>query len=102
MTTDQKFFKVKMTRKESNHKNLRTDEIIGYTSSLPTTGENFILLSKGLEEGVRIVRTTPITDLEVNIFKTRNSTYSYEILEENVESNIVENYLYNLSDPSVN
>lgn len=102
MSNDQKFFKVKMTKKESNHKNLRTDEIEGYTSNLPASGENFILLSKGLEQGVRIIRTTPVTETVDDIFKTRNSTYRFEILERDVSSAIVESYLYDLSDPSVN
>jgi hypothetical protein len=102
MNTDQKFFKVKMSRIESSHQNLRTDEIEGYASSLPLVGENFILLSKGLEVGVRVVRTTPVTELRDSSFKTQNSTYGFEVIEENVEASIVENYLYNLSDPSVN
>jgi hypothetical protein len=102
MNADQKFFKLKMVRKESNHKNLRTDEIEGYCASLPLLGDNFILLSKGLEQGVRVVRTTPVTHIEENSFSTVNSVYSFDILQENVDASVVENYLYNLSDPSVN
>jgi hypothetical protein len=102
MNDMQKFFKVKMVKKESNHNNLRTNEIEGFSNKLPFVGENFILLSKGLEQGVRVVRTTSVTELEGNTFKTLNSIYIFDVLEENIEASVVENYLYNLSDPSVN
>ncbi len=78
-------YKVKLTKVRSNHNNLRTDEILGVTEKLPTKGEDFNLLGKGLEFGTRSVRTTPVEKIEQidneYLFHTRNSTYKLEVLE---------------------
>jgi hypothetical protein len=79
---------VKLTKIESNHKNLRTDTVEGVTEMLPTVGESFILIGKPLTEGAifRTVFTTEIQFVERMgneiMFKTRNSTYKVEIITE--------------------
>jgi hypothetical protein len=84
---------VKLTKVESNHKNLRTDTVEGVTEKLPAVGDSFVLIGKSLTEGMnaRIVYTTEIQFVEnmgnEYMFKTRNSTYKMEVL---TEDNFVE------------
>jgi len=78
-----------LTRVASNHKNLRTTEIMGVYSKLPTVGEAFTLLGQGLTPNtIRTVITTAvsqvikITDYEYK-FTTHNSVYKLKILTPN-------------------
>lgn len=79
-------YKVKLTKIESNHGNLRTNEVEGLSWDLPTIGDNFSVIGDSLTEGMdaRVVTTTEIKSVEHFdthcIFKTLNSTYKLEIL----------------------
>lgn len=81
------FFKIK-----SSHGNLRTEKIEGVTQELPVVGNCFYLQGKGLEFGARFVHTTPIyfcTQLEDTfLFKTVNSTYVFDVLNDVGENNV--------------
>lgn len=83
-------YKVKLTKIQSDHNNIRSNEIIGVTSFLPKMGERFLMLSEALDKSqganARYIETSPIT----NIFKvsdnimtlhTTYSIYELEILE---------------------
>ena len=94
-------YKIKLTKNKSNHSNLRSDVIDGYCHDLPQKNVPFIMFSKGLEGGVRIVKTTPIAKLDVSgdfkfDFETRNSSYSIEIIE-NCKRSELESFLSELS-----
>jgi hypothetical protein len=72
---------VTLKKIESNHNNLRTDEVTGITHNLPEVGERFFMYAEALEEGdVRHIYTSPIKEVrEVDneiVFKTENSVYS--------------------------
>jgi hypothetical protein len=83
-----KVYKVKLTKVESNHNNLRTNEIEGITQELPSVGKSFQLVGESLTQGMnaRIVYTTEIQFVEnmgnEYMFKTLNSTYKVEVLGE--------------------
>lgn len=71
----------------STHSNLRTDQVDGECIGVPMVGDCFVMTSEPLTEGadVRIVATTTIREvakLTKNLyeFKTRNSTYRFEVL----------------------
>ena len=87
------FFKVKITKSQSNHNNVRTNEITGFAYAKPQEGEPFCMFSEGLEMGVRIIKTTPIISMGEGTFTTQNSTYGFEVLEESIEPSKVEDYL---------
>lgn len=79
------WFKVKLTKIQSNHQNLRTNEILGTCMHLPVEGSVFYLMAPPLESGnVRLVTTTvvqKVVDLgSVLDFETENSSYKLEIL----------------------
>jgi len=78
-----KKFKGILKKIESNHNNLRTNEVEG-VFSLPQVGEAFILFGKGLDFGTRLIFTTPVKNFnEKNMtFTTENSTYFLTIEEE--------------------
>jgi hypothetical protein len=79
-------YRVKLTKIESNHNNLRTNEVVGVTNKLPEVGMRFQMLAAPLQTGhVRYVDTSPIQ----NIFKvddntqtlhTMNSIYEFEVI----------------------
>jgi hypothetical protein len=89
------FYKVKLTKIKSSHKNVRTDEIVGFTYALPQEGEPFCLLSKGLSMGVRVIKTTPVKNLKEESFTTENSEYGFEVVEDKIDPSFVEEYLDN-------
>lgn len=77
--------KVKLTRIKSNHTNLRTDEIVGVAVyGLPQVGRSFALAAEPLDptKDLRGVLTTPVTELDGNTFKTANSEYKFEVLND--------------------
>jgi hypothetical protein len=80
--------KVKLTRISSNHRNLRTDEIIGTADRPPTVGQRFFMTAPPLATpgGIRWLETTPVQVCErigaEFDFHTRNSHYRLLILEE--------------------
>lgn len=77
-------YEVRLEKIRSNHDNLRTDFVEGFTSTLPTIGNVFTMASKGLEFGMRLIQTSPILSVErikdEFVFQTVNSLYKLEIL----------------------
>ena len=74
--------KVRLTKIQSNHTNLRTDVIEGECFNPPKLGRIFSMWSEGLEDksAVRNITTTPVVEIDGEIFKTANSTYKIEKL----------------------
>jgi len=82
-----KIFKTLLTKVESNHTRLRTNEVEGTTIALPEVGKSFALVGKSLTEGApfRLVNTSEITEVEKLSedelqFKTLNSIYKLKVL----------------------
>lgn len=79
-------YNVILTKIESNHSNLRTNDIVGQTLYLPKVGQSFHLVGESLTPGLthRIINTTEIKEVEKTgemtyIFKTQNSTYGLAV-----------------------
>ncbi len=77
---DPKMINIKLTKLSTNPNKLRTNEVIGNTCAMPRIGDRFIMYAEGLEEGIRCVDTSPVTEIQGLIFKTENSTYKLELL----------------------
>lgn len=94
-------YKVKLTKIESKHKNLRTDEVVGVTElGSPIQGEPFIMKAEALDSRIkdipgaaRLIYTTPVLkwrhpdesgQKQYNKYEvaTKNSIYLIEYLEE--------------------
>lgn len=80
--------KMRLTRLQSNHNNLRTDTIVGEAVGIPMVGSNFVMVADALVEGhdYRLVTTTLIKAVmqpeeKVYEFATANSSYRVEVLE---------------------
>jgi hypothetical protein len=80
-------YKVKLTKIQSAHDNVRTKVIVGDTNFLPELHHHFLMYAEPLEEkeaNVRIIRTTPVTSIQKADgkykFTTRNSEYELELL----------------------
>jgi transcription-repair coupling factor (superfamily II helicase) len=80
--------RVKLTKIESNHNNLRTNSIEGECKTFPEVNSGLVILADPLEKGmdVRIVNTSIIKEIRtigVNDFmlKTLNSLYRLEVLD---------------------
>ena len=75
---------IKLTRLESNHNNLRTSEIYGYLQTTLVVGEEIMITAKPLDASfdVRCIHTTPILEIDGNIYRTKNSVYRIEFVEE--------------------
>jgi hypothetical protein len=77
---------VKLTRIVSNHKKLRTDEVIGIVMQSPVVGYQFILIAESLNlnKQCRHVQTSHIQSIEIKdgvwYLKTLNSEYKLEKL----------------------
>lgn len=95
-----KLYKCRLTRIESIHNNLRTDEIVGLTEKLPTKGEPFTIESDALFpvphisqlDQYRLISTTVVLDINFQnknelLFRTANSKYFLEVLAR-VEGNL--------------
>jgi hypothetical protein len=76
--------RVRLTKLESTHNNLRTDVVEGILLSPLHLGYPIYVecepLNK-LDDYRRCVTTTPIVSIEGDIYKTKNSTYRIEVLE---------------------
>lgn len=79
--------KVRLTKIESTHSNLRTDLIEGKCIDLPEIGESFFVVAPPLDptKDFRMVNTSEVKELTTLpdgkiLFKTANSTYEIEIL----------------------
>ncbi len=79
-------FKVKLTKIESSHKNLRTDIVEGLTESMPVVDQDFVMFAEALEPGgtIRYIRTSPVKEVTEDrnglSFKTNNSSYRLELI----------------------
>lgn len=82
--------KIKLTKIVSNHQNLRTDEVIGVTPSLPEVAKGFVVFAESLSNSVpgnldRTIVTSPIVsitkyDEDTFVVNTANSTYNIQVL----------------------
>lgn len=80
-------YKVKLTRIESNHTNLRTDSVEGFTLQLPIKGSGLRVVGDSLTPGMsaRVVNTSEIQSVDIKSdkefdFTTLNSSYKLEVL----------------------
>lgn len=78
---------VRLTKLNSNHRELRTDVVNGVIKRWYDVGECFEMVAPPLDTDmeVRYIRTTPIKSIEVvdddtRILKTVNSTYKLEYI----------------------
>jgi len=83
---------VKLIKISKNDNDLRTDEIEGTTESIPIVGKSFTMVGEGIEYGSRLVSTSLVTEIMNPVttrdgyfikFKTMNSTYMLQLLEDN-------------------
>lgn len=80
---------VKLTKIESTHTNLRTNEMVGKTGSIPEAGYDIMVFGEPLTTGMntRVIHTTEVKEslydkaTKTFTFKTQNSTYTLEILD---------------------
>lgn len=74
--------KIRMTRIESNHENLRTPFVEGILLTPLEVGEEILVAAEPLNKAfaVRYVTTTPIQRIEGNVYHTANSVYLIEVL----------------------
>lgn len=82
--------KVKLTKIESTHNNLRTNDMIGEMICLPEVGRGIVVLNdQPLDPTVgdhRKIETSPVTEIleksdNMYKFKTLNSIYRLDILD---------------------
>lgn len=79
--------KVRLTKIESNHNNLRTNSVEGECQDLPQLDRGLVILADPLEQGnFRIVNTSIIKEIrEIGsndyVLKTLNSLYRLEVLD---------------------
>lgn len=72
--------KVKLTRIESNHDNLRTSVIRGTLLNPVGLGECILLLADPIDwiNGPRAICTTEVLDIQGDLHYTKNSIYKIE------------------------
>jgi len=86
--------KVKLTRIESTHNNLRTDSVKGVCFDFPVVGEAFTMYGGTLTgvSGVRAIITSSVEWIKMVdgdfIFKTKNSLYELEVGSEETEQQV--------------
>lgn len=95
---------VKLTKIESKHQNLRTNEMVGKTGSIPEKGYDIEVFGDSLTLGMdfRKIQTSIVQESTYNketktfTFKTQNSTYTLEILDkERTDEDIFSHGKYN-------
>ena len=82
----------KITKIESNHQNLRTNDMEGKTPVIPEVGERFIIFGESLTPGnnARVIQTTEVQESTYDsatktfTFKTKNSLYTVEITDKHL------------------
>jgi len=110
------FYLIKFKKIKSNHTNLRVTEendnsVLGYAPYLPREKVSFLMFAKGIEGGVRVIKTTAIKCLKVPTentprlysLETENSEYEILVLDK-VDSSLVEEFIENsfaLNDPAI-
>lgn len=78
-----------LTRIESIHSNLRTDEVFGETKDLPMIGKSFVMSADPINENafIRVIETSPVKEVRHHTeegsleFWTNNSHYGLQILD---------------------
>lgn len=83
-------YKIKLTKLSSNHSYVRTTEVVGECEELPQINTVFIMTGPPLDPiagDTRLIATTPIKSIKESIdnvidFKTENSHYQVEIIDE--------------------
>ena len=83
---------VKLTKIESTHSNLRTNDMEGKTGSIPEVGYDIMVFGQSLTPGMdaRVIHTTEVKEsvydktTKTFTFKTQNSTYTLEILDKDL------------------
>ena len=81
-------YKVKIEKISNNPNKFRTSSMEGLAPRLPTTGESFIVLGEGLNEGIRTFNTSMVKDFSrsqeesytVYQVQTLNSIYKVTVL----------------------
>lgn len=87
-SSSERYGRVRLTRLQSSHENMRTDHVDGVLIKGPRRGSVMVLLGAGLEEGTtRVLRTSKILefswkDARTCVVKTVNSLYKLELLGE--------------------
>jgi len=82
--------KVKLKKIESNHSKLRSDVIEGKCTHVPEEGQTFEMFAESLtpDGAFRHITTSPIRECRYDekdrefIFKTENSLYGLEVIDE--------------------
>jgi len=95
-----KTLNVKLTKIESNHNNLRTNDMVGTTSAIPEVGHEFSIFGESLSfhGGGRVIHTTIVKESDFNEdtktfrFKTQNSTYELEVLDKDVSTEKIKQF----------
>jgi hypothetical protein len=74
--------KVRLTRIESSHNNLRTNSVEGFLHTELKVGNPIVVTAAPLNKSfdARAVTTTDIERIEGNRYYTRNSIYEIEVL----------------------
>lgn len=82
-------YRVKLTKIESSHSVLRTNEVIGFCEDLPKSDSQFYMYGEGLTTGSRHVTTSLVISVEYEnptksliTFYTLYSKYGLEILQQ--------------------
>lgn len=91
---------VKITKKESNHNNLRTSDMVGTTSQIPAVGHEFVVLGESLayKGGTRVIHTTRVSNVKLNMaekkmtFKTENSIYELDFLDKDITEDQIQEF----------
>jgi hypothetical protein len=74
---------VKLTRIQSTNDNLRTPSVEGVAQEIPRVDSRFLMFSKGLEFGTRLVCTTEVK--EVVLIDSTELTDTYRFTTQNSE-----------------
>ena len=74
--------KIRMTRLDSNHENLRTPFVEGYSYCPLEVGSEIMITAQPLDDNfdVRCIRTTKVKKIEGDLYYTSNSIYRIEVL----------------------
>lgn len=85
-----------LSRIESVHENLRTNEVQGLTDTLPEIGKPFKLVGESLTPGRtgRLIYTTPVKEVRLHPeegsleFWTENSHYGLQVLDMDTQGEV--------------
>lgn len=84
-------FKINLEKFESTNTNLRTKTVLGQTDELPEVNHTFVMMAESLTPGgtFRYIETSLVKEIvsqddKVIRFKTENSTYQINIVDEQI------------------